>query len=114
VPITCLKAPTSWLGTSTKSSELLAACLSVLANPMGVVATILEATATRQRAQATGLGAPEITGEQSGMNNIIIGNAAAMHRNHSYYCLPLNDIENRCIQFEFSSILIYVNVSVYL
>jgi len=113
VPTTTLEEVTSCLEASTTSSEVLAACLTVLAYHMGVVATMLEALATSQGAQVTSLGAPEITGEHSGINHIIIGNAAGVHRNHSY-CLPLNDIENRCIQFEFSSMYLYVYVSVYL
>jgi len=41
-------------------------------------------------APATSLGAPPITEEQSGKNNIFFGNAAGAPGNHSYY-LSFND-----------------------
>jgi len=39
---------------------------------------------------ATSLGAPRITAEQCGRNNIVFGNAAGAPGNHSYY-LSFND-----------------------
>jgi len=42
---------------------------------------------TNLGAPATFLGAPRITVEQSGKNNIFFGNAAGAPGNHSYYLL---------------------------
>jgi hypothetical protein len=41
-------------------------------------------------APATSLGAPRITAEQSGKNNIFFGHAAGAPGNHSYY-ISFND-----------------------
>jgi hypothetical protein len=54
-------------------------------------------------APATWLGAPRITVEQSGRNNIFFGNAAGVPGNYSY-----------CIQFVFSSKYLCIYVSMYL
>jgi len=56
--------------------------------------------------QATNLGAPRITLELSGKNNVIFGNTAVAPGNHSHYS-SFNDFENSCIQFVFSSIYLY-------
>jgi len=57
-------------------------------------------------APATSRGAPRITVEQSGKNDIFYGNAAGAPGNHSYYLL-FNDFQNSCIQFVFSSMYLY-------
>jgi len=71
----------------------------------------LEAPTTSPGAPATSLGAPRITVEQSGKNNIFSGNHAGAARNHSYY-LSFNDCYNSCIQFVFSSMYLCINVSI--
>jgi len=57
---------------------------------MDVPATSLRVPTTSLGAPATILEAPRITLEQSGKNNIFIGNAPGALGNHSYY-LSLND-----------------------
>ena len=57
------------------------------------------------------LGAHRITAEQSGIKNIIFGNAPSAPQNHSYY-LSFNDIFNSCIQFVFSSMYLCIYESI--
>ena len=90
---------------------------------MGVIVISLEAprsagenvrcTWEHLGAPATSLGAPQITVDQSGKNNIFFGNAAGAPGNHSYY-LSFNNCSNSCIQFVFSSMYLCINVSMYL
>jgi hypothetical protein len=54
-------------------------------------------------APATYLGAPRITVEQSGKNNIFFGNAAGAPGNHSY-----------CIQFVFASMYLCIYIATHL
>jgi hypothetical protein len=54
-------------------------------NNRGVLATNMRALATNLGVLVTGPGAPRITVEQSGKNNIFFGNAAGAPGNHSYY-----------------------------
>jgi hypothetical protein len=67
----------------------------------------LRAPATNLGAQATCLGAPRITVEQSGKNNIFLGNAAGAPGNHRYY-LSFNDDQNSSIHFVFSSMYLSI------
>jgi hypothetical protein len=57
------------------------------------------------------LGAPRITVEQSGNNNIFFGNAAGgAPGNHSYNLL-FNDFINSCIQSVFSSMYLCIYIA---
>ena len=60
-------------------------------------------------APVTTVGAPRITGKQSGKTTIFFCNAAGAPGNHSFY-LWFNNFQNSCIQFGFSS----VNKSIYI
>jgi len=57
-------------------------------------------------APVTSLGAPRITVEQPGKNNILCGNAASAPGNPSYNVL-FNDFQNSCIPFIFSFMYLY-------
>jgi len=70
----------------------------------------LGALATNLGVPGTTLGAPQITVELSGKNNIIFGNTAGAPGNHCYSLL-FNDFENSCIQFVFSSMYLYRDLS---
>ena len=73
--------------------------LDAPASSLGAPTTILGAL-------ATSLGAPRNTVEQSAKTNIFVGNAAGAPGNHSYYIL-INNCENSCVRFVFSSMYQY-------
>ena len=91
----------------------LATSLGPPPTSLGTPMTGLGALTTSLGAPATSLGAPRITVEQSGPNNIIVGNAGGTPGYHSYY-LSFNDRLNSCIQFVFSSMYLCIYVSMYL
>jgi len=64
-------------------------------------------------APTTSLGAPRITVEQSGKNNVFFGNAAGAPGNHSYY-QSFNDFQNSCIQFVLSSMYLCIYMATHL
>jgi len=51
-----------------------------------------------------------MTVEHSGNNIIFIGNTVGVSGNYRYYLL-LNNFSNSCIQFEFSSIYLFINIA---
>ena len=80
---------------------------------LGALATRLGAPTTSLEAPVTSLGAARITVEQSGRNNIFLGNTAGAPGNHSYY-LSFNNFQNLCIQFVFSSMYLYIYIATHL
>jgi len=91
------------LGTARSAGENFGCILEHL----GVPVTNLGATTTSLGAPATTLGAPRMTVEQSGKNNIFIGNAAGVGGNHSYD-ISFNDFQN------INSVCILINAFMYL
>jgi hypothetical protein len=65
-----------------------------------------EVLATNMGAPATHLGAPRITIEQPGKNNLLFGNAASAPGNHSYN-ISFNNFQNSCILFVLASMYLY-------
>ena len=63
---------------------------------------------TKLGALVISLGAPRITVEQSGKNNIFFGNAAGAPGNHSYY-LSFNDFTTHVFSL-YSHLCIYVSI----
>ena len=82
-----LGAPATRPGVPATSLGAPATSLRAPAASLGAPATSLGAPTTGLGAQAPSLGAPRITVNQSGKNNIFLGNAACAPGNHSYYLL---------------------------